>query len=566
MWPRLLARLFTRRHARSGGRWPRRFLPCPDWLPDRLMPACMAAFDPVNHFLSITGTTLNDICTVSTGAGGDILLDGNPTGATMTNTDTIDIFTDDGSDFILLDLTNGLFGPGFTAEASGQSEIEVRVHSGDDNQDTLFVKATLGNDVIDAGFTGGLPHVNLNGDDDVDLITNAVLEFSIYGQRGDDRISGAGTPVVGTIFQNALGLIGEDGNDTLTGGVGLFNTLDGGPGDDLMIGTITIDRYFFTGGGLGSDVIIDTNISGSDVLVFSNDLGNPSGIGAFIGPVDVDLSVLGPQVVNPGNLTLTLDVAGIDGVIGSAFDDYIVGDALTNVLLGGYPHLPTGNDFLIGQGGDDWLVGGDGSDVLRGNDGNDTMWGGGGPYATVPDGNDALLGGTGSDSMWGENGSDTLWGENGNDTLEGGNGTDSLLGGNGHDQQLGGNGQDTLKGGNGHDTMRGENGHDSMLGDNGNDLLGGGTGNDVLKGGNGNDFLAGDNGHDILLGDHGHDTLNGGNGNDWMSGGTGNDSLLGGAGNDSLLGEDGDDFLDGGPGTDFGDGGPGFDIVVNCNP
>src|SRR5262249_58902345 len=95
----------------------------------------------------------------------------------------------------------------------------------------------------------------------------AAREYRVYGGRGDDRISAAGDPVVGDSFQ-AIGLFGEGGNDILIGGEGIFNTFEGGPGDDVMIGAKTIDRYFFSGGGLRSDTTFAVNNGNHATLVF----------------------------------------------------------------------------------------------------------------------------------------------------------------------------------------------------------------------------------------------------------------------------------------------------------
>lgn len=64
---------------------------------------------------------------------------------------------------------------------------------------------------------------------------------------------------------------------------------------------------------------------------------------------------------------------GIEGVVGTAFDDLIVGNDRGNDLQGG-----GGNDTLYGGRGDDTLSGQDGNDGLFGGEGNDTLDGGDG--------------------------------------------------------------------------------------------------------------------------------------------------------------------------------------------
>ena len=58
-------------------------------------------------------------------------------------------------------------------------------------------------------------------------------------------------------------------------------------------------------------------------------------------------------------------------VIGSPFDDRLIGDHHNNIMVGG-----DGEDLLKGRGGDDILIGGDDNDTLRGNRGADILIGG----------------------------------------------------------------------------------------------------------------------------------------------------------------------------------------------
>jgi Ca2+-binding RTX toxin-like protein len=63
----------------------------------------------------------------------------------------------------------------------------------------------------------------------------------------------------------------------------------------------------------------------------------------------------------------------------------------------------------------------------------------------------------------------------------------------------------------------------------------------AFLGGAGNDNITGQDRNDIINGGDNNDTLNGGTGNDTLYGGSGNDILLGNLGNDVLDGESGDD-------------------------
>src|SRR5690606_14482457 len=77
---------------------------------------------------------------------------------------------------------------------------------------------------------------------------------------------------------------------------------------------------------------------------------------------------------------------GIENLVGSKFNDSLIGDANTNMLTGG-----DGDDYLDGQAGDDVLLGGDGDDRIRGGAGDDLIVGGAGA--------DQLDGGDGVDTL-----------------------------------------------------------------------------------------------------------------------------------------------------------------------
>jgi Ca2+-binding RTX toxin-like protein len=78
------------------------------------------------------------------------------------------------------------------------------------------------------------------------------------------------------------------------------------------------------------------------------------------------------------------EVLGIEGVLGTAYEDILVGDDLTSYLAGG-----AGDDILAGQGGADTLLGEAGDDYIYGGAGDDRIIGGAGI--------DQLFGGAGRD-------------------------------------------------------------------------------------------------------------------------------------------------------------------------
>lgn len=191
---------------------------------------------------------------------------------------------------------------------------------------------------------------------------------SITGGAGDDLISGLG------------------GSDTLFGGDG-FDTISGGPGSDIIEGGLAPDVLI---GGLGGDLLRGRN--GADLLFGGKDR---------------------------------------DTIEGGVGDDLLRGSQ--------------GRDVLRGGDGADTLTGGSARDILEGNDGDDDLFGG--------QGRDILEGGNGIDYLFGGQGQDILSGRDDSDLLIGGIGGDILQGGSGDDVLIGGQGRDIIIGGDGADVF-----------------------------------------------------------------------------------------------------------------
>jgi len=313
---------------------------------------------------------------------------------------------------------------------------------------------------------------------------------------------------------------------------------------------------------------------------------------------------------------------GIEGVVGSQFDDTLTGDAAANTLSG-----HSGNDTLNGGDGNDVLYDyttygyGQDNDKLNGGAGNDAIYSYGGK--------DVVDGGGGNDFLYmtrgdatadlrftlngaaGSDGSQTINIESmkfyagvGDDVITGGAGTDGIFGSDGNDILIGAAGQDGLDGGAGDDILSGGDGVDELYGDSGDDTLDGGTGDDELGGAAGADILRGGAGADSLYGGDGIDTATysgdtvgisitlinnvsllslaaagsggnaegdvlfeienaeGGNGSDLIIGSEVGNTLHGNAGSDRLDGADGNDLLVGGTGADQLIGGAGADAAI----
>lgn len=381
-----------------------------------------------------------------------------------------------------------------------------------------------------AGTTGQFSQIEaVSGtayDDTVNGAAATTAAITIYGNAGNDALTGGGAAdlIYGGADNDTLtgnggndSLLGEAGNDSLLAGAG-NDQLYGGDGLDLLAGGTENDQLW---GDAGADTL--SGNAGND-LIYGGEGDDRTAYGA-----DTE--------------------AGDDTVYGDAGNDSLGGGFGADLLYGGLDNDTLsgddGADRLFGDAGNDVLFGGIGTDSLDGGIGDDNLAGG--------DDSDTLLGDLGNDTLAGDAGADTLSGGAGNDVLTGGTGNDTLDGGDDNDNLAGGDDNDSLIGGSGDDTLAGDAGDDTLLGGLGNDTLTGGLGNDTLDGGDGNDNIAGGDGADTLTGDLGNDTLAGDAGADLLYGGDGDDNIAGGTDNDTLTGGLGADTLNGGQGMDYAD-------------
>lgn len=377
---------------------------------------------------------------------------------------------------------------------------------------------------------------------------------------------------VGNLVSNDS-LIGGAGNDTLDGGAG-NDTLVGGTGDDTyMVNSTT--KTIVEAAGAGTDTVESTvtyslsnaahaNIENLSLLGSSNINGTGNALGnriegnignniltglggndTLIGGFGTDTANYGPYgaavVVNLSLGTATSGaktdtLSGIENVWGSAFADYLTGDA--------------GNNTFRGNGGNDTMSGGSGLDTVD--------------YSTATSAvtvvlNSSYSGGTGSSANGGE----------GNDVL--GSDVEGVIGSRFADSISdagyssyygatnlfsGGAGADTLDGGVGNDTLIGGAGNDSLIGGTGNDLvdysystqrISGNIAGNMLVGSSETDSLSG---FEWIIGTSLADSIAGSAADEKFEGGAGNDTLIGGAGNDTLDGGAGVDSMVGGAGND----------------
>ena len=467
--------------------------------------------------------------------------------------------------------------------------------------------------------------------------------FRVWGSAHNDVLTGSNA----TTFEMFRG---GAGNDTIDGGARTANPLD-----DIKItgsadGAIVLNRSAGSGtnrveytdataavvvdlqagtasGGAGNDTLININqargsnyndlLLGSDRTDFAEEFegwsGNDTidGRGGFDrvqfrwGTTGAIVDLAAARAWNDGfNGTDTL--IGIEGLVGSAFDDQLLGDDQDN--------------SLSGLDGDDLLLGGDGTDTLTGGAGNDTLNGGTQrltsnadfsagfdlvSYADATGGMTIRLGATGFNgtATGGDQGTDVLIdfeflvGSTYNDSISGtnralseifrgGDGDDTLIGGDPSGTDLGFNLVDyrrasgavqvnlvagTASGADGNDSLIGMQGilgslHDDLLvGDASDNFFTGRAGNDTIDGNGGNDRVGYNLASSGVVVNLAAGTATGGEGTDTLisiehaRGSEFDDTLIGSsiansiearAGNDSVSGGAGNDSIHGGFGND----------------
>lgn len=193
-------------------------------------------------------------------------------------------------------------------------------------------------------FADGSLMTVLNGFDSADTINATADSDLISGLRGNDIIyAGAGDDLV----------FGNEGDDTLYGDAG----------DDKLVGDDGSDSLF------GGD--------GTDTASYENDIGG------------VTVSIHSSSATDGWGNTDTLN--GVENIIGSAFDDLLIGNN------GG---ANAGVNVIRGGDGVDSIQGRNGNDILYGDAGNDLIYGG--------RDNDIIYGGLGQDVLRGQLGDDTF--------------------------------------------------------------------------------------------------------------------------------------------------------------
>ena len=288
-------------------------------------------------------------------------------------------------------------------------------------QGTLRVEGDDAADSIVVGCVGGQVVVNAAPPDSGALECGRVKRIEAVGGAGSDQIDlGSIAPAQADgIFRGvaASALVdGGAGDDVIVGPSGGLVRIVGGPGSDWMSGR-ALDTYVFAPADLPEhDTIVepvnpkcepsyyDSNQPGRSYWTVPWDAADFRTL-APGDPISVDENAPGGVFALHRNRTVSLARSGqgraIEAIAGGPGSDRI---AAACMAVGG-----AGDDVLVGTAADgDLLLGGEGSDELSGGDGIDALHGG--PGVDTIDGGkgqDALVGGPGDDLLRGGPGGDT---------------------------------------------------------------------------------------------------------------------------------------------------------------
>lgn len=322
-----------------------------------------------------------------------------------------------------------------------------------------WVSAGDGNDVLVQDVFAGNDTLNGGNGMDVADYSQAQSDAGITANLISGKVTKIlnGTAVGTDTLAEIESIVGTRFNDKITVG-GFAPMIDGSDGNDVIFlgqfdGNATIN------GGAGIDTL---HYDG--VRVVAGDTAH----------VAVNLAE-GTSIRYQNVLYSGFDrLSNIENVVGTGFDDDIIGDASANQLDGG-----AGDDTLAGGAGDDVVSGAAGNDlILQGfSSDKDIIDGGSGfdavDYSQADAGGrivvnlaagavlkfqddgvrrsdmlrniEAVTGSRGSDSITGSRLADRLAGDAGNDYVDGGAGNDTLDGGSGNDTLTGGAGNDVLR-------------------------------------------------------------------------------------------------------------------------
>ncbi|MGF2035133.1 MAG: calcium-binding protein [Nostoc sp. CmiVER01] len=416
----------------------------------------------------------------------------------------------------------------------GLNPNDFYIIKGTNSNDALVTRTERGNDTF-YGYAGVDTMSGGLGNDIywIDNVGDVVIENTASGidivqSSSSSYTLGSNVENLNLIGNGASNGYGNDLDNVITGN-DAANLLEGRDGADQLLGNSGSDTLKGEGGndtlsgGEGIDTVsYDNSLSGVVVNIDeAQNYQNPGGsfdttiVSTSLIPTDTEpnFTIAAGKALDGFGTTDTL--RNLENIIGSGFDDVLIGNNLGNSILG-----LVGNDLLVGNAGNDSLDGGDGIDTVS--------------YRRDPSSVTVNLeqnqatdgfgtGGYNDDGSYNYAGTDQIFN------------VENVIGSAFRDEIIGdariniihaGDGDDVVNARDGNDIIFGEGGKDSLDGENGDDFLIGGTDADLLDGREGNDYLDGGTGNDRLYDDDGDNIFNGGTGEDTLYGGSGRDMFV----------------------------------------
>jgi Ca2+-binding RTX toxin-like protein len=396
----------------------------------------MATFTGTDAAETLTGTADPD--TLNARGGNDTLLGGDSADVLLAGGGSDSVTGGRGGDTAFLGGGNDLF---VWSPGDGNDVVD-----GDNGYDTLLFNGANIAENFDIASNGARIRFLRN-------VANITMDLGTLEQIDINALGGVDNIVVNDLTGTDLqrinvnlfatgGTAGDGAADRLT--------LNGGAGNDVLsISTGVTAKVVVTGAEAGIDAFYifgfageDTIIAGAFDFALTIDGGTESDTVSYAGATSgVTVNLLNPAL-NDG-VAAKHTYISIDSVIGSAFDDFLIGTNEANTINGG-----ASADYLQGLNGDDtYIVDADDVIIETTNGGTAdrvqamTSYKLTGParveiLETINANSKASINLTGNafaQSINGNKGDNKLSGKAGNDTLNGGKGNDKLDGGDGRD-------------------------------------------------------------------------------------------------------------------------------------
>ena len=213
----------------------------------------------------VTHMTGDSVATIRRNDAGAIFVNDQRCGnATVTNINNVRFLGDAGPQEIVIQIGHGRFKPGLTGEVGSSDEIEFFLFLGSGSNDALTITGSADVDNIRLGYKqtnlGYFPRVNLNAGEatgiDADVFGTNDLGIKVNANAGADIVSAGGGAGTGDVYPLGFKAHGGAGGDTITGG--------NAPTGDYLLGDDGPDTL---NGGLGNDDLeAGDGVSGNDTM------------------------------------------------------------------------------------------------------------------------------------------------------------------------------------------------------------------------------------------------------------------------------------------------------------